>query len=115
MEIGTQMAPLQMSRRVWWPQMGRCGCTVPRSGITSPRGTVDQCTLTLNNMDGRYSPLNTSSPIYDDIKLGGAYHAPMYLRVSIDGGSNYDRVFTGVIKIPREEGHLPQRGRDRGD
>lgn len=81
---------------------GAMRLAVPESGITSPRGTVDQCTLTLNNMDGRYSPLNTSSPIYDDIKLGGAYHAPMYLRVSIDGGSNYDRVFTGVIKIPRE-------------
>lgn len=81
---------------------GSMRLAAPESGISSPRGTVDQMTLTLNNADGRYSPLNTSGPLYSDIQLGGAYHAPMYLRVSIDGGSNYDRVFTGVIKIPRE-------------
>lgn len=81
---------------------GAMRLAAPESGISSPRGTVDQMTLTLNNADGRYSPLNSSGALYDDIKLGGAYHAPMYLRVSIDGGSNYDRVFTGVIKIPRE-------------
>lgn len=81
---------------------GTMRLAAPESGISSPRGTVDQMTLTLNNSDGRYSPLNTSGPLYDDIKLGGAYHAPMYLRVSINGGSNFDRVFTGVIKIPRE-------------
>lgn len=81
---------------------GALRLAAPESGITSPRGTVDQMTLILNNSDGRYSPLLTSGALYADLALGGAYHAPMYLRVSIDGGSNYDRVFTGVIKIPRE-------------
>lgn len=81
---------------------GSVRLAAPESGISSPRGTVDPCQLILNNADGRFSPLNTSSPLYDDIKLGGAYHAPMYLRVSINGGSNFYRVFTGVVKIPRE-------------
>jgi hypothetical protein len=81
---------------------GSVRLAAPESGITSPRGTVDQCTITLNNMDGRFSPLLTTSPIYADIAGGGAYHAPMYLRVSIDGGGTYSRVFTGVLKIPRE-------------
>lgn len=81
---------------------GAVRLAAPESGITSPRGTVDQCTLTLNNMDGRFSPLLTSSPIYSQIAGGGAYHAPMYLRVSIDNGGTYSRVFTGVLKIPRE-------------
>lgn len=81
---------------------GAMRLAAPESGISSPRGTVDQMTLTLNNADGRYSPLNTGGALYADIQAGGAYHAPMYLRVSIDGGSNYFRVFTGVIKIPRE-------------
>lgn len=81
---------------------GTLRLAAPESGITSPRGTIDQCTLILNNSDGRFSPLNTGGALYSDIALGGAYHAPMYLRVSIDGGSNYDRVFTGVIKIPKE-------------
>jgi hypothetical protein len=58
--------------------------------------------LTLDNRDGRYSPLNTSSPLYSYIRDGGAYHAPMFLRVSIDGGATYARVFTGVIKIPQD-------------
>jgi hypothetical protein len=81
---------------------GSVRLAAPESGISNPRGTVDQCTLTLNNSDGRFSPLLTSGPLYADIGGGGAYHAPMYLRVSIDGGSTYSRVFTGVLKIPRE-------------
>lgn len=74
----------------------------PESGISSPRGTVDRMALTLKNTDRRYSPLNEAGPLYSAIANGGAYHAPMYLNVSINGGSNFYRIFTGVIKIPRE-------------
>lgn len=81
---------------------GSVRLAAPESGISSPRGTVDRCTLLLNNTDGRYSPLNTAGPLYSAIQNGGAYHAPMYLRVSINGGADYSRIFTGVIKIPRE-------------
>lgn len=76
----------------------------PESSITSPRGIVDQCTLVLDNTSGRYSPLNSSGALYADIAGGGAYHAPMYLLVSIDNAASYSRVFTGVLKIPRETG-----------
>lgn len=86
---------------------GTLRLAAPESGISSPRGTTDQCQLTLNNADGRYSPLNTASPLYDDIKLGGAYNAPMYLRVSTNGGGDYFRVFTGVIKIPKDNPPYP--------
>ena len=86
---------------------GALRLAAPESGITSPRGTVDQCTLTLANQDGRYSPLNTASPLYGSIAGGGAYHAPMYLRVSIDNGATYQRVFTGVIKIPTDAPPYP--------
>jgi hypothetical protein len=81
---------------------GTVRLAAPESGITSPRGTVDQCTLTLNNVDGRFSPLVTTSPIHSFIGGGGAYHSPFYLRVSVDGGATFSRVFTGVLKIPRE-------------
>jgi hypothetical protein len=81
---------------------GTVRLAAPESGITSPRGTVDQCTLTLNNVDGRFSPLVTTSPLHGQIAGGGAYHSPFYLRVSVDGGTTYSRVFTGVLKIPRE-------------
>jgi hypothetical protein len=81
---------------------GSVRLAAPESGISNPRGTVDQCTLILDNTDGRFSPLFTSSPIYGDISGGAAYHAPFYLRVSIDDGATYSRVFTGVLKIPRE-------------
>lgn len=83
---------------------GEMRLAAPDSQITSPRGTVDQCTLTLRNPAGRYSPLNTSGALYASIGGGKAYHAPMYLEISINGGSNYTRVFTGVIKLPKESG-----------
>jgi hypothetical protein len=81
---------------------GTVRLATPESGITSPRGTADQCSLTLANQDGRYSPLNTAGPLYSAIQQGGAYHAPMYLSVSVDNGATSSRVFTGVIKIPED-------------
>lgn len=89
---------------------GTLRLAAPESSISSPRGTVDQCTLTLANHDGRFSPLNIGGALYSSLQLGGAYHAPMYLRVSIDDGANYSRVFTGVIKIPREGPPYPGVG-----
>lgn len=78
----------------------------PGSAIMSPRGTVDRMILNLYNRDGgasgrRYSALNTASPLYSYTANGGAYHRPVQLDVDIDGGG-YQRVFTGIIKIPQE-------------
>lgn len=77
--------------------------------IAAGRGIVDRCTLELDNRDGRYSPLNSSGALYASIQAGGAYNRPMYLEVSIDGGSNYYKVFTGVIKIPQESTPTPSK------
>jgi len=77
--------------------------------IGSGRGIVDRCTLELDNRDGRYSPLNSGGALYANIQAGGAYNRPMYLEVSIDGGSNYYKVFTGVIKIPQETTPTPTK------
>lgn len=77
--------------------------------IAAGRGIVDRCNLELDNRDGRYSPLNSSGALYANIQAGGAYNRPMYLEVSIDGGSNYYRVFTGVIKIPQETTPTPTK------
>lgn len=76
----------------------------PEAQITATQGIVDRMSLTLDNSGGRYSPLNSSGPLYSAIQDGNAYHAPVYLRVSVDGGTSYDRIFTGVIKIPQEIG-----------
>lgn len=82
--------------------------TPPGEPGLSSRGQVDKCDLLLDNSSGRYSPLNDNSPLNDGTEgtdalvNGGAYHRPMYLEVSIDGGSNYSRVFTGIIKLPQE-------------
>jgi hypothetical protein len=65
--------------------------------------------MTLNNNDGRYSPLNTSSAIYSSIQNGKAYHAPCYLNVSINNGGSYTRIFTGVIKYPKPSGRKHER------
>jgi hypothetical protein len=72
----------------------------PESSITAGRGIVANMSLTLRNADGRFSPLRTDGPLYVYLANGGMYHAPCYLEVSIDGGANYDRVFTGVLKLP---------------
>lgn len=74
----------------------------PDQAGTSSRGQVDACTLTLANADRRFSPLNEDGDLYSELQNGGAYQRPMYLEVSIDNGSNYYRVFTGVIKLPQE-------------
>lgn len=90
--------------------VGSMRLAAPESSVSSPRGIVDECTLILDNKTGRYSPLNTSSPLYDVIQGGRAYHADMYLEVSIDGGATYHRIFTGVIKIPEESGATYREG-----
>jgi hypothetical protein len=85
---------------------GECKLTAPGSAIMSPRGIVNSMSLTLlNEKDAstgrRYSPLNTTGPLYAHLSGGGAYHRPVTFDVKIDGGS-WVRVFTGVVKIPRE-------------
>lgn len=72
----------------------------PESSITGGRGIVSSMSLTLRNADGRFSPLRTDGPLYSYLANGGMYHAPCYLEVSIDGGVTFERVFTGVLKLP---------------
>jgi hypothetical protein len=82
----------------------------PASQITAGAGIVDRIQVTLHNAAGRYSPLNSAGALYAAIGDGNAYHAPCYLNVSIDGGSNYTRIFTGVLKIPSEVGATARTG-----
>ena len=86
---------------------GEMRLTAPGSALMAPKGSVSRMSVTLfNRKDAvtgrRYSPLNTASPLYSALADGGAYHRPMRFSVSVDGGSTYVRVFTGVIKIPSE-------------
>ena len=76
--------------------------TPPADAITGGSGIISSMSLTLRNPSGRFSPLRTDGALYAYIASGGSYHAPCYLEVSIDGGSNYYRVFTGVLKTPQE-------------
>jgi hypothetical protein len=71
--------------------------------LTGGRGITDTMALTLSNATGRFSALNADGPLYSFLQDGKAYHAPVYLEISQDGGS-YVRVFTGVIKVPAEGG-----------
>jgi hypothetical protein len=85
---------------------GSTKLVAPGSAIMSPRGIVDQMTLSLYNRNEtstgrRYSPLNTAGALYSSLTGGGSYHRPVQFDVSIDGGA-YARIFTGVIKIPQE-------------
>ena len=76
--------------------------TPPAEAITGGSGIVSTMSLTLRNPSGRFSPLRTDGALYAYIASGGSYHVPCYMEVSINGGTNYYRVFTGVLKLPSE-------------
>lgn len=76
--------------------------TPPGAGQFNASGIISQMRLTLHNPSGRFSPQRTDGALYTYIRDGKSYHAPVYLEVTIDGGSSYDRVFTGVLKLPQE-------------
>ena len=72
------------------------------AGLMTATGIVSQMRLTLSNLSGRFSPQRTDGALYAYIRDGKSYHAPCYLEISVDGGSNWARVFTGVLKLPQE-------------
>lgn len=76
----------------------------PGEAILSGRGMVDDMTVTLRNPAGRYSPLLTTGTLYASISGGGYYQRKVTFEVSIDGGSNYTTIFTGVVKTLQESG-----------
>ena len=73
------------------------------AGLAGGGGMVSQANFTLRNVNGRFSPLRSDGALYSYIQAGKGYHVPVYFEVSIDGGSSYDRVFTGVLKLPSED------------
>lgn len=81
---------------------GDMSISPPSSGMTSGQGIVSQMRITMRNASGRFSPLRTDGALYSAIRDGRGYHAPCYLEVSVNGGSSYSRVFTGVLKLPQE-------------
>ena len=78
------------------------------AGLAGSQGMVSAASITLRNASGRFSPLRTDGALYSAIRDGKAYHAPCYIEVSINGGTNYSRVFTGVLKLPQESTLTPQ-------
>jgi hypothetical protein len=82
---------------------GETRLSPPGDSISGSKGIVDRCEIELRNASARYSPLHTSGALYAYTQNGGSFHVPMYVETTVDG-SNYDRVFTGVAKIPRETG-----------
>lgn len=74
----------------------------PGVALLAGKGMIDQATFTLHNVDGRYSSLLTTGYLYANTQNGKAYQSPVYFDISVDGGSNYTRVFTGIMKIPSE-------------
>lgn len=76
----------------------------PEALVFASQGIVDKASVELRNTAGRYSPLNTGGALYAYIQSGGAYHVPMYIETTIDGGGSWQRVFTGITQIPRETG-----------
>ena len=77
---------------------GNYAINAPGTPTVAGSGIISQCTLMLGNHDGRYSTNNAAGYVYlNGGSFGKYHHREMYLNVSIDGGSNYHRVFSGVI------------------
>lgn len=77
--------------------------TAPGVESVAGRGMISDCTIVLSNYDNRYSSANSSGTLYSDLSGGGMWQRDMYLNVSTDGGSNYYKVFTGVVKNMSEQ------------
>jgi hypothetical protein len=80
------------------------------AGLATAQGIIAQAVITLRNASGRFSPLRTDGALYAVIGNGKAYHAPCRLEVSVNGGTNFYRVFTGVLKYPEERTASPIEG-----
>lgn len=79
----------------------------PEAFISGSQGIVDRASIELRNAGGRYSALNANSPLRtptDYIGDGKAYHVPVYIETTINGGSSWQRVFTGITQIPKATG-----------
>jgi hypothetical protein len=90
---------------------GETRLTPPGASIVGGKGIVDRMTLVFHNRNDavtgrRFSPLNEDGPLYDYIKNGGSFHKPVVLDISLNG-EDFQRVFTGVIKIPQESVPTP--------
>ena len=86
---------------------GNYAVNAPGTPTVAGSGIVSQCTLVLNNYDDRYSANNPAADLYAYTNYGKYHHTWMYLNVSIDGGSNYYRIFSGVIAAMTEIGPTP--------
>lgn len=65
------------------------------------RQIIQKASVVLNNTDYRYSPYNTTGPLYAYISTGAYYLKPARLWVQIDGGA-WQSVFKGYVKLPEE-------------
>ena len=71
------------------------------SALFAGRGTADSMTVRLWDSGGRFNPFKSSGALYSYLQNGGAYHRPARMSIQVDGGS-WVRVFTGVLKLPKE-------------
>src|SRR4051812_18504393 len=81
---------------------GQVRLAAPLQTIMATRSIVDQVSVTMHNTLQRYSSLQSGVNTLTYLHEGGAYHSPMYLEVSVNNGSSYTRIFTGVVKYINE-------------
>lgn len=87
---------------------GQIRLNPPFTSILANRSMVDQVSINLHNKDNRYSSLLSTGGLYSEINNGNYYQCPMYLQVSVNGGSNYYTIFTGVVKYVTENTKTPR-------
>ena len=76
----------------------------PSAGRAAPGGNVStDLSITLHNPDGRYSPLNSSSPIYADIQNNLMIGTEVHALLGYNDPTNGDEIlrrFTGFVTNP---------------
>jgi len=70
------------------------------------RSQIDRASIVFDNTSNRFSTLLTGAALYSDTAGGKAYHRNVRINVDV-AGAGEQRVFTGVIKIPKENTVAP--------
>lgn len=71
----------------------------PNESYQSGRQIIQQASVTLANLNYRFSPWNSDSVLYSQRAYGGSYHRKCRMQIQEDGGSWVD-LFFGYVKTP---------------
>lgn len=99
---------------------GTVALTAPEQMLAGGRGAVASCQVVLDNKTRRFSPANSAGALYAAIAAGGAYMAPIQVKVNISGTlyvlfAGYVREMTESAPTPTQPGTVTLDCRTKDD